>query len=182
MIQHITCPHCGAGGRLPEHAAGGRLRCARCHAVFPNLVSGTASGPPVWRRAQRLLPSRGPSRKALLIAAGVIAALLLVGLAVWLMLPSSPSDLIVGRWQRVLSDGLTPVLSFAPDGTLTVTAMGQRVEGKYRFVDRDHMEIELSGVPLPGSPQGKMRVEFPRKGVLVLAHDNGMRVEWQAVE
>jgi hypothetical protein len=156
--------------------------------VFPNSAAApqeglAATASAVWQRVQSASRSRWLSKKTLLICGGVAAAVLLLALVVRLVLPASPADKIIGSWQHTLSDGTTLVTYFAPDGTLTVTATGQKVQGTYHFVDRDWVVVELPGLPyIAGSPTGKMRVEFPQKGVLALMHENGVIERWQAGE
>jgi hypothetical protein len=167
MTQSVVCPNCGATGHLPEGALGAALRCARCHSVFPNRP------PP---RLPRL------NRKVLLVVAGVAILALVVYLVVRLLLPVTPAERIVGTWQRMLPDGTTVEMYFAPDGTLTIKAMGARARGTYRFLTRDSLEIQVTGTAVPGATVGKVRAEFPAPNVLDLIYDSGIRHEWQRVD
>jgi hypothetical protein len=100
----------------------------------------------------------------------------------WLAHPVSPAERIIGYWQRTLVDGTNVLMQFSPDGTVTFTAMGQKAHGAYRFVAPDAAEIELTGPAMVGSTVGKVHVEFPRKGLLVLRHEGGASDEWSVAE
>lgn len=168
---------------MPEGSVGGSLRCARCHAVFPNFVSGPLKdSPTTWYRLTHSLSRYTPTRKTLRISGATVAGVLAIALLVWVLLPAGPSKKILGSWQRTLSDGTTPLLYFTSDGNVVASCMGQRVQGRYHFVDRDWVDIQLSCPFLPGNAFGKMRVEFPRKGVMILTNERGMRTEWQSAD
>jgi uncharacterized protein (TIGR03066 family) len=74
------------------------------------------------------------------------AALLLLAGSTPLFAADKPKDLILGKWE-MSRDKQKISLEFAKDGILKVRLTNDDkntdVEGKYKFVDDDNMEVEL---------------------------------------
>jgi hypothetical protein len=56
---------------------------------------------------------------------------------------SSTESAIIGKWQEI---GGEETMEFFKDGTITGTALGMSFGGKYNFVDKDRIKIELGGI------------------------------------
>jgi hypothetical protein len=56
---------------------------------------------------------------------------------------SKPEDAIVGKWSEI---GGTEKIELFKDGTITVVNKDIIMGGKYTFVDKDRIRIELSGL------------------------------------
>ena len=70
-----------------------------------------------------------------------VVPLLLLGCA------AKPQDLIVGKWETSGAFGKVETAEFTKEGTalLPIPLLNVRVEGKYKFVDDQHIEIEYPG-------------------------------------
>lgn len=55
----------------------------------------------------------------------------------------SAKDLIVGRWQPTDKDGERAVIEFAKDGKVKVIADKLTLEGTYKFVKDDQIEVTM---------------------------------------
>ena len=71
-MPHVACPDCSARLRVPDGAAGERVRCRTCGAVFRAGAGRPAATPPAARRAGRR--PHNPAGRALL--GGALAAVL----------------------------------------------------------------------------------------------------------
>src|SRR5262249_45482932 len=96
---------------------------------------------------------------------------LLVGLTT-LVLPAcaaKPQELIIGKWETTDPLGKTQIAEFAKDGNTSwpVPFTALRVDGKYKFVDDKHIELEL-----PGTGKMQKSVEVTRE-TLTLTDDKG---------
>jgi uncharacterized protein (TIGR03066 family) len=99
-----------------------------------------------------------------------------------LLLPacgSKPQQLIVGKWQTTDLLGKVKVAEFSKDGTasLPLPFVDLRADGKYKFVDNDHIEIEFGS---SGKPQ-KRRVEVTKE-TLTLTDEQGKAQIFKRVE
>jgi hypothetical protein len=111
------------------------------------------------RPRRRKKRRKSGSNKGLIIGLSVgggVLALLVIGLVLWLVLrgsgAASNEKLIVGRWQ-VIEDrnnqlkGLNVMLEFKADGNLVMDAGIMKMNARYRFINRDTIEITDAGRP-----------------------------------
>lgn len=77
----------------------------------------------------------------------VLAALaVVVVLAGWVapaVAADSVKDLIVGKWQPVDEKGMKAVLEFTKDGKVKISADQFNLEGTYKFLKDDQLEVGL---------------------------------------
>ena len=62
---------------------------------------------------------------------------------------SKPEDAIVGKWSEI--DG-TEKMELFKDGTITMADKGRNMGGKYTFVDKDRIKLELGGLGALAGP------------------------------
>src|SRR5437879_5399608 len=105
-----NCPECRCRFAVPDNLAGKKVRCPKCQAVFEARPGGDITHAPASGKAGVTLAARGrpdvkasaPPRKPAspwywvgLTLAGVgtcLALLFLVGVIVWMSLPSRPAS------------------------------------------------------------------------------------------
>lgn len=56
---------------------------------------------------------------------------------------SKPQDLIVGKWETE-QEGMKMSFEFAKDGKMKMSIMGITADGKYKWVDNENIETEIS--------------------------------------
>ncbi len=110
-------------------------------------------------------------RQAALILAAFLA----------LMLPacgSKPQDLIVGKWETTDLAGKSMVGEFGKDGTVSmpIPLVGLRVDGKYKWTDDAHIEMEFNTGGLNRKETRKVEVT---KETLTLTDDKGKQPHTQ---
>ena len=75
----------------------------------------------------------------------IVAVLMLGGLApAGAQDKEKPKDLIVGKWQPADEKGRGIVLEFTKDGALKVGSKDDTIDGNYRFLDDEKVEVELT--------------------------------------
>jgi hypothetical protein len=62
---------------------------------------------------------------------------------------SKPENAIIGKWSVI--DG-TEKMEFFKDGTITVADKGMNMGGKYTFVEKDRIKVELGGLGALAGP------------------------------
>ncbi len=94
----------------------------------------------------------------------------LVGVAALALLISScgnkPKDLIIGKWEAT-DDKDKGVVEFNKDGTFKITSGPFSMNGTYKFVDDNTIEMEMDnplagGVDMPSVPGG-VKIDLPKK-------------------
>jgi uncharacterized protein (TIGR03066 family) len=70
-------------------------------------------------------------------------------------------DLIVGKWQAA-DDKEQAILEFHPDGKLSVSIAGLKLDGKYRFLAEAEMEGEMSVPGAKESLKERLRVKVTK--------------------
>jgi uncharacterized protein (TIGR03066 family) len=57
-----------------------------------------------------------------------------------------PKDLIVGKWEPAEKNAMTPTIEFTKDNKLKISVpqANLTVEGTYKFVDDNNVEVEIS--------------------------------------
>lgn len=81
--------------------------------------------------------------RAMCVATAAAVVLLAAGLAP-VHAADKAQDLIVGKWQPTSEEGKEVTVEFVNDGILKVVARGMTIEGKYKFLDDDTVEVELT--------------------------------------
>ena len=62
---------------------------------------------------------------------------------------SKPEDAIIGKWSEIDGDR---TMELFKDGTITVADTPMNMAGKYTFVDRDRIKVELGGLGALAGP------------------------------
>jgi len=62
---------------------------------------------------------------------------------------AEPSRAIIGKWREV---GGTEIMEFSPDGTVVVADKGARETGRYTFLGRNRIRLELGGLGVLAGP------------------------------
>ncbi|MBP7274822.1 MAG: hypothetical protein KBA51_01305 [Kiritimatiellae bacterium] len=62
---------------------------------------------------------------------------------------SKQEDAIAGKWSKI---GDTEKMEFFKDGTITIATKSENLVGKYSFIDKDRIRVELGGVRALGGP------------------------------
>jgi len=118
------CPHCGAGV-----SSTGSLFCGQC-------------GKPIEKPSQYIKKAKvSGNNKPLLIGVAAVVVILAVILVVIVISP--PKNAILGRW---LDDEYESEWEFFKDGTVTMSYFSVTDSGKYRFLNKN--TIEISGLEL----------------------------------
>jgi uncharacterized protein (TIGR03066 family) len=84
---------------------------------------------------------------------------LILLVAVWAPLGAAdkPKDLIVGKWEPVENKGQAPTIEFTKDGKLKISIAQMTIEGTYKFLDDNNVEVEISF--MGQTQKEKMKVE-----------------------
>jgi uncharacterized protein (TIGR03066 family) len=95
---------------------------------------------------------------------------------------SKPKDLIIGKWKGPENKDAKSVqgtIEFTSDGKVIMSAEGKSLEGKYKFLDDNNMELEAS--MLGKSMTKKVKIESITKEKLVTSDSEG-RAEFSRVK
>ena len=65
------------------------------------------------------------------------------------------TDLIVGKWDP----GMNAVIEYKKDGTMSISVGKDKIDGKYKFLDEDTIEIELPGKNGPRTNKLKVAIK-----------------------
>jgi len=106
--------------------------------------------------------------------AGIVVVLLTAGN---LLAQDKPKDLIVGKWQakeKVGDKEIVATIEFNKDGTMKVTAEGFNFEGKYKLVDDETLETEVTIAGQTKKDTDKIKIT---KDKITLTDKNGKKTE-----
>jgi len=95
---------------------------------------------------------------------------------------SKPQDMILGKWETTDIGGKVVVGEFSKDGTVSwpVPLIGIRVDGKYRWTDDQHIEMEFGQGGLQRKENRKVEVT---KETLTLTDDKSKNTQiWKRVK
>ena len=62
---------------------------------------------------------------------------------------SKPENAILGKWKEI---DKTETIEFFKDGTVSVVDKGMSMGGNYKFIDDDHLRLELGGLGALAGP------------------------------
>jgi uncharacterized protein (TIGR03066 family) len=87
-----------------------------------------------------------------------------------------PKDLIVGKWKPTKEKDKDSVLDFQKDGKLKITLNAElSIDGSYKFLDDDTMEVELT---FKGKTDTiKMKVKVTKDELITTQDKNGKKKE-----
>lgn len=95
---------------------------------------------------------------------------------------SKPQDMIVGKWETTDLGGKSMVGEFGKDGTVSrpIPFVGLREDGKYKWIDDQHIEMEFVTGGLNRKETRKVEVT---KETLTLTGDKGKHTQiWKRVK
>jgi uncharacterized protein (TIGR03066 family) len=104
----------------------------------------------------------------------------LAGLVVFLLAAGAPKpkDLIVGKWtskQKIMDKEIEATVEFTKDGGLKMSFGGINLDGQYKFLDDDNIEMEMT---FNGqTKKQKIKVEVT-KDKLTTTSEKGMKDEF----
>jgi len=111
------------------------------------------------RLNQGLLFQKGVIMTAIrtMLAVGVV---LCIAVGTPLVAADKPKDLIVGKWEPTEKKDQTPVIEFTKDGKVKISIQQLKIEGTYKFLDDNNMEVETTF--MGQTKKEKMKVEVTK--------------------
>lgn len=88
-----------------------------------------------------------------------------------------PEDAVIGKWKEVSG---TETIEFFKDGTITIVDKGMSMSGNYKFIDNEHIRMDLGGL---GALMGPIisKVSFTNDE-LVMITEKGKEYKYQRVK
>jgi len=86
-----------------------------------------------------------------------VCLILCVAMSAPLVAADKAKDLIIGKWEPAGNQGQVPTIEFTKDGKLKITIQQMTIEGTYKFLDDNNVEVEISF--MGQTQKEKMKVE-----------------------